>query len=314
MKKENLFLVFVCLSFYLFAQPALCSISVGSNDKHTPVTVRFIDGIYVFEYGSNSFSVSAGTGGRIVSYSCGGKELLILSSVHSQNYGATLWTSPQSDWGWPPSPVLDLEPYEATLTGDTLLLTSKPDLKNGYLFKKKFYINPEDSSVNIIYSITNISDSTRQVAAWDVLRTTGCLSFFPIDTMPASLPASNLRSVTIENGILWYASHPDSIRTSQKLFSLSKGGWLAHVYNGMLFVKTFPDIPVSALPPKEGEVEIYAHEHGLYIELENQGSYTMLQSGETLVYPEKWYLRSIEETTDQNILLQTVYKILQIKN
>ena len=289
----------------------LLVMSVACSNRRSPVTVRLSDGIYVFGYGDNTFSVSADSGGRIVSYTCRGKELLTPSSVNSLNYGATLWSSPQSDWGWPPSPVLDLEPYEATLAGDTLLLTSRLDPKNGYLFRKKFYITPEDSSVNIVYSITNVSDRPKQVAAWDVSRTTPCLSFFPVDQSPASLPSSNLKGVTVENGILWYAFHPDSVLQSQKLFSTAKEGWLAHVYNGLLFIKTFPDISVSALPPQEGEVEIYANEGGLYIELENQGAFTMLQPGETLVYPEKWYLSAIKETTSHDTLLQMVCKKLE---
>jgi len=291
----------------------LLVVLAACSNQHSPVTVRFADGVFVFSYGDNTVGVSSITGGRILYYSCQGKELLTSSSVHSQNYGVTLWPSPQSGWGWPPYPVLDIEPYMATLTADTLLLVSQPDPKSGYLFRKKFYITAEDSAVNIIYSITNISDRPKQVAAWDVVRTTGYLSFFPVDQIPASLPSSNLKGVTIENGILWYTFHPDSVSKSQKLFSTAKEGWLAHVYNGMLFIKTFPDIPVFALPPQQGEVEIYAHEGGLYIELENHGRYTILQPGETLVYPEKWYLSVIQDTIIHDVLLQMVYKKIQSK-
>lgn len=280
-------------------------------DNQPPsVTVTVDDGLYVFRYDDNTFTVSAKTGGRIVSYTCQGKELLTPSSVHDQNYGATLWPSPQSEWGWPPYPVLDVEPYEATLVKDTLLLVSKPDTASGYLFKKKFYITPEDGAVNIVYSITNISDDTKQVAAWDVLRTAGNISFFPVDEM---LPSSNLKGVTIENGILWYAFDPDLVPKSQKLFATAKDGWLAHACNGMLFIKTFPDIPTSSLPPNQGEVEIYAHDQGLYIELENHGTYTTLKPGETLEYPQKWYLMAINDTDNHEALLQMVHERLDKK-
>ena len=281
------------------------------SNQSVPVTVTFANGLYVFSFGENTFSVSAQTGGRIISYTCRGKELLIPSSVHSENYGATLWPSPQSNWGWPPYPVLDIEPYEAVLTGDTLTLVSRPDLKSGYHFRKKFYITPEDASINIIYSITNISESAKQVAAWDVCRTSGGVSFFPVDAASASLPSSNLMGVTIEDGICWYSFHPELIPRSQKLFFAAKKGWLAHVYDGMLFIKTFPDIPVDALPPQQGEVEIYAHSNGLYIELENHGEYTLLQPGETLVYPQKWYLMKIKEANSRDELLRTVRKVIR---
>ena len=292
----------IYLSFLLLT---LCS------NQRSSVNVKVDNSVYVFCFGDNTFSVSAQTGGRIISYTCKGKELLTSSSVHSVNYGATLWPSPQSNWGWPPYPGLDTDPYEAVLKGDTLLLVSRRDSASGYLFRKKFYMTPEDGSVNIVYSITNISKTPKSVAAWDVCRTSGGTGFFPVDETPASLPSSNLTGVAVENGILWYSFNPELITKSQKLFSTAKEGWLAHVRDGLLFIKTFPDIPISALPPKQGEVEIYANEKGLYIELENHGKYTTLQPGETLVYPQKWYLRAIKEPAAHDKLLQTVYKTIK---
>ena len=61
----------------------------------------------------------------------------------------------------------------------------------------------------------------------------------------------------------------------------------------LLFVKNFPNTKVSELPPGQGEVEIFAQEGGLYIELENHGPYTNLKPGEYLTYMEKWYLRKV---------------------
>ena len=52
------------------------------------------DDVYVLSFANLSFSVSAGKGGRIVSFKCEDRELLTSDSVHSKYYGATFWLSP----------------------------------------------------------------------------------------------------------------------------------------------------------------------------------------------------------------------------
>ena len=268
------------------------------------------EGLYTLSVGDNTLSVSAKTGGRIISYTCGGKELLLPSSVHDVNYGATLWPSPQSDWGWPPYAVLDTEPYQASFDGEILILKSKPDVASGYRFEKRFSVSPIDSAVNIDYTICNISKQKKQVAAWDVCRTTGGLSFFPVGE-DTQLPASSLKGISVENGILWYNFNKDSLPEAQKLFATAREGWLAHVKDGLLFVKKFPDTKTTELAPEQGEVEIFAQQAGLYIELENHGSYTTLAPGESLTYHEKWYLKEIEPSLTPIELVGTVRSFIE---
>ena len=58
-----------------------------------------------------AFGVSAEKGGRIISFRCGDKELLVSDSVHNKYYGATFWLSPQSDY-WPQYQCVDELPYK----------------------------------------------------------------------------------------------------------------------------------------------------------------------------------------------------------
>ncbi|MEO7768451.1 MAG: hypothetical protein ABIS01_13565, partial [Ferruginibacter sp.] len=60
---------------------------------------------YTIKVGNNSFTVSGDIGGRIISYTCNGKEILIASQASPEAFGATFWPSPQSKWKWPPYPV-----------------------------------------------------------------------------------------------------------------------------------------------------------------------------------------------------------------
>ena len=70
------------------------------------------DDVYVLSFANLSFSVSAGKGGRIVSFKCEDRELLTSDSVHSKYYGATFWLSPQSEY-WPQYQCVDELPYQA---------------------------------------------------------------------------------------------------------------------------------------------------------------------------------------------------------
>ena len=267
------------------------------------------EGVHTLSVGNNTFSVSSSEGGRILSYTYNGREILSPASVHQLNYGSTLWPSPQRDWGWPPYPVLDTESYVVRMDQDTLVLDSKPDTVSGFRFQKKFSIDMRDSSVRIAYSIFNISREEKKVAAWDVCRTKGGVSFFPIDKN-TDLPASSLKGVFVNDDLLWYHFNKDSVPEPQKLFSTAKEGWLAHLIDNLLFIKKYPDISITELSPGQGEIEIFAQKEGTYIELENHGPYTVLQPGEQLTYNEKWFLRQVDTTLAPLRLVETVRMII----
>ena len=92
---------------------------------------------------------------------------------------------------------------------------------------------------------------------------------------------------------MWYAYNRDSVHHSQKLYEDGAEGWLAHVHNRMLFVKVFQDIPKEAMPPTHGEVEIYVHTDGSYIELENHSRYVEIPPHGSHHYRVRWYCRPI---------------------
>ncbi|GHU69217.1 hypothetical protein FACS189413_07720 [Bacteroidia bacterium] len=234
-------------------------------------------------------SISAEKGGRIVSFQRGGEEILLPDDGKSNYYGAVLWISPQRDY-WPPSPVLDKTPYHAEIKRNTLRLVSAGDSLIGVRFIKEFSISERDTAVQIRYIIENISDSARSVAAWEVSRVRGGVSFFPLKTKNLPDLESGLEHLSESDGILWYDYANDSTRRGQKLFAQTSEGWLAHQYRNLLFVKTFPRTKIEDLPVLQGEVEIFLSPDASYLELENHGAYTRLECGQSLVYDEKWFL------------------------
>ena len=265
-------------------------ISTALSAKKSLIVQNKSNHIFILKSGKTVMKIST-KGGRIVSYRYDGRELLT-QSTENENFGSTLWTAPQSDWGWPPYDVLDNQDYVVVEYGKGLKLISKPDPKSGFQFEKSWEVN-KNQSIHIKYVIRNISTSTKSVGAWSVTRVP-CdgFVFFP-DGGKGKVPNSNLKLDIQNEGINWILLNKTPIKEQQKLFSTAKEGWLAFSFNGMLFIKQFPDTHPENYSPQQGEVEIYVKENKSYIELENQGNYQMLQPGESLSYVENWYLISI---------------------
>ncbi len=78
-----------------------------------------------------------------------------------------------------------------------------------------------------------------------------------------------------------------------KLFA-DAHGWLAHLQDNCLIIRSFPDISPSEAAPRQGEIELYFNPELNYIELENQGAYQALGAGETLTYETNWQFHRID--------------------
>lgn len=258
--------------------------------------------------------ISSQTGGRILSFSHYGKELLTGKNIHEQNYGATLWVSPQSEWGWPPYPALDIEPYFSEIRKDTLILTSTIDPISGFQMKKTFVMNHQ-GTLNIRYMIRNCTDSVKYVAPWDVCRVKKGVSCFSIDEKTHTFPKiEKYEMIQRVDSLLFYATiQADQNTGEQKIFAASTGGWLAHYSDSLLFIKRFPDISVKDLAPEQGEVEIFVARKGIYVELENQGKYQKLSPGESLNYEQQWILQKKPckiDSKNYSSLIKEINKIL----
>ena len=265
--------------------------SYAAKQKDKPSWKATKNGIYEAKVADVVMIVNAGFGARIVSFRLKDQEILSTAITHPDNYGSTLWLSPQN-WKWPPSPVLDTESYQVKIKKEVLTLTSGSDVQSGCQMSKTIVANSADSSFSITYRIINISGKDKSVAPWEVTRVpSGGLTFFPIGT-PGGLSKSNLVTEDI-NGICWFEYQPELVTGHQKLFRNGAEGWLAHCNHGLIFIKQFPDIGIGQEAPHETEVEIYTNKDKTYIELENQGVYQSLHPGESITWNVKWYLRQL---------------------
>ncbi|NJM14080.1 MAG: DUF4380 domain-containing protein [Bacteroidales bacterium] len=243
--------------------------------------------------GGAELTIDANAGGRITSLAIHDTELLTNKDVHAENYGSTFWTSPQNDWGWPPFKEIDNKAYKVLESSDTsLVLNSKPG-KSGFGLRKHFEVNRQDSCLSITYTISNIANKELKVAPWEVTRVwPGGLSF--CEKGHEIVINEHGMGITDTLGCIWVNYDSATISGAQKLYVDGKG-WLAHVNHDVLFLKTFKDIHPEKAAPDEQEVELFLSGALSYIELENQGEYTILKPGSSHSWVVTWYVRKINK-------------------
>jgi hypothetical protein len=252
--------------------------------------------VYTFTSGDTVFAVDANKGGRIVTFSLGGRNILT-SQKSSQdfNWGSTFWTSPQSDWSWPPPREIDPGAYTASLDGATLTLTGATSSTLGVAITKKFSMDSATGTVTIEYGIANKGDKARSLAPWEITRVAaGGLTFFPMGEGSPSKGSQDLLNLQISDGVAWFAYDAASISKEQKVFADGHEGWIAHASNGLLLVKAFGDMPASQAAPGEAEISLYTDTAHTYIEVEDEGPYQNLAPGESLSWTVRWSLRALD--------------------
>jgi hypothetical protein len=251
--------------------------------------------LYSFQFGDTQFAVDAKLGGRIVTFAFSGRNILTGPTVDAANFGSTFWSSPQSDWNWPPPPEIDSAPYAASLDGAVLSLSGATAESLGLAVNKKFSADRQTGVVSVVYTLANLGNQPRRVAPWEITRVAaGGLTFFPMGEGGPRKGPQDLLSPIIANGVAWFAYDAAAITADQKLFADGKEGWIAHVDGDLLLVKSFADTSPGQAAPGEAEIEIYANAGHTYVEVENQGAYVHLAPGAATAWTVCWMLRKLD--------------------
>jgi len=252
--------------------------------------------IYTFTFGETVLAVDAAKAGRIVTCALAGRNILTTpKNSEDNNWGSTFWTSPQSDWNWPPPPELDPNPYSARLDGGALVLEGATIPALGLAVTKRFSVDAERSVVNITYGIVNRGQQSRSVAPWEISRVaSGGLTFFPIGAGQPWKGFQDLLPLVITDGVAWFPSETKPATADQKTFVDGSEGWIAHVAGDLLLVKSFPGISAAKAAPGEAEIELYTDPGRTYVEVENQGAYAKLEPGAAMTWPVAWFLRKLD--------------------
>ena len=269
---------------------------------------------FCWRFGDTRFDVDAACGARITRFSIDGDDILTGPDVNPLNFGSTLWTSPQSQWGWPPPVAIDSLPYGAVpadATGAAVRMMGQADAGLGIAVAKTFAADAGKDLVTIDYALVNQGPEARTVAPWEISRhPTNGLTFFPADgpssaagpgVGPVVDPRSNLAVVESAEAV-WFDYHAPAITDHQKLFARGHHaeGWIAHVDRArrLILVKTFAPVEASRTAPGEAGIEIYADPNHTYVEVEQQGAFEPLPPGTTTHWSVTWRLRRLPRSIE----------------
>jgi hypothetical protein len=260
---------------------------------------------YAMDFGATHVEVDPTQGARVSVLRVNGADVLASQAVTGDmiDWGSTFWPSPQK-WPWPPNSStsianVDPNPYScvasdaSSFTLKSAAITSTNANVPNISVTKRFSADLAKEALVIEYTMTNTGTTAVMIAPWEISRVPGgSLAFYP-GTMPGTRPGSTFavpKVTTDPSGIVWY-QHNTSDATQYKLFDDGKMGWLAAVVADSLFVKQFDDVPASAQPPTEAEIELYSS--AKYVEVEEQGAYQSLAAGASQAWTVRWYARTI---------------------
>jgi len=249
-----------------------------------------------FTVGNVFFEAAALQGARISSFKIDDTEIIYNNQTNgASTWGSVMWSSPQSEWNWPPIETLDSKPYTFEVQDNRCRMTSEVSTKLKMRFVKDYYAASEDTSITIVYKIVNEGTATKHNAVWEITRVlTAGLFFYPTGEGSATNGLSEY--VQEINGYSWYQNQV-SDNGQQKFFADGSLGWYAHVTaDRNIFIKQFVDVPNASHAPGENEIELWLNGDKAYIEMENQSAYEDIPVGDSLKYVVKWYLRKLPDT------------------
>jgi len=238
--------------------------------------------------GQLACEILPGLGGRLGSFTFAGRELLSGPEANPDNWGATYWTSPQADWGWPPVPEVDSAPYSQQEAAEEEIVLLGPEARIGerhFRIEKRFRPAPRDC-IDTEYRIENLGAAPIRLASWEISRVPpGGLTFFPSGERVQTPVAPHAELLFEEwQGASFYDHAQFRTGLSRKVHADGREGFLAHVLSGgetgdLLLLKLFADSPPERQAPGEGEIEVFSNFDGRYVEIEVQGPYETIDPG-----------------------------------
>ena len=254
--------------------------------------------LYGLSHGGWELLVDPLRGARICSFSLNGANVLTGPDVDPNNWGSTFWTSPQSDWHWPPVFEVDAGPYAVVDCDSSFLCAGSLSSQLGILVTKRFSVDPARDCACVEYTMSNQSSDTLRLAPWEISRVPGGLTFFEVgEGKPVESPLPEPTLVE-RRGIVWFEYQREAIAQDQKVFLHSHAGWLAHVVGEMVLIKQFEPIAASKQAPGEAMIELFASGEKDYIEIEQQGAYSKIGPWKDHVWRVHWYLREAPRGVD----------------
>ena len=115
----------------------------------------------------------------------------------------------------------------------------------------------------------------------------GGIVFFPLGSSITAGPLTITQQNTTPKTV-WFddAAKTATSPNGDKLYADGSGSWEAYVLNGNMFLKRFADVPATAQPTGEGEIDVYPGAG--FLEFEEQGPYTQIAASGSLTFSVEW--------------------------
>lgn len=245
-------------------------------------------GLVTITRGAISLTVEPAIGGRISSLTYGGVEILKTSrDSNNLQWGSTAWSSPQSDWNWPPIGAFDVEPFVVMRVDEkSILLEGPKDSLTHLRMRKRFVLGPEND-IGMTYWLTNEGVSSINVALWENTRLPYAGRFeFKADSIRGSL---DTLPVFFQDSV--YTIYADERHgRPQKVFADMPSTTAAYYHNGIVLTKHNLANAFYRVAPGQGPLEIYLDPPAGFVEFELQGDYRLIGPGESNNLRAKWVI------------------------
>lgn len=248
------------------------------------------------------------TGPRIVGLYVSGVAGNLLAStpevhwetLHGEYYllgGHRLWVAPENPFYTCPEEGLDM----LEENGD-VVLRSPVDASG---LQKEIRFRLDENSVHLQHCVTWHGTEPAMFAPWSITQLRlGGMAILPLEKMDGLQPDRNL--------VLWpysrirderFELHDDVMllygkadEVAFKIGNENRKGWLAYVFDDVLFVKRFMPVEDGNYPDMDCNVEAYIKD--VCLELETLGELKLLKSGEVISHEEIWEVFTGKYTAD----------------
>lgn len=221
--------------------------------------------------------------------------------------GHRLWHSPEI---FPRTVAPDPETIEVEEIPGGVRLVQSVEPATGIRKSMEVRLDPNRSVIRITHTMQNSGLWAAELAPWAItMLTLGGTAVLPLPHHPdgAGLlpdrnlvfwPYTHLNDARIKLEDDFVLVHADAQKAALKIGMTNTHGWVAYLYEDILFVKRFE--PQAHLPHTDFGANVECYSENAFIELETLGSLARLEPDQSVSHSETWeVITGVQYTRDQ---------------
>ena len=337
LKAMMFFLFRIIFTLFLFGTTAAQSYSVSVEEKSSHSNWGTAWGkIYVAKNDLITIAVVPALGGRVMQYDLGTHPSIyvdnnaigsIPDNGNVQIGGFRMLPSPQSDFGWPSPPELDLNPYTCVVrvksTDSTVILLESGVVNNGeskyakhqgLRFKRQLTLYKASTRVKVEMTMINTGNTVMKHGIWDITQSI-CSNNNRVDLENIWVYFKKNESSSMSKGYIEYSELADGsggekaqwkpnaaeggimgvqfLQKAGKIGADCNAGWICYVdrLDGYSYAKTFTYEEGENYPDGGASVQVYTSKNTStpLVEVEVLGPIATLGQNDSVKLVENWY-------------------------